>query len=50
MECQIMKGLSLFFVELGYVEDEIFKKRQENDVGIHVLLTLNGVVLNTLIA
>ena len=48
MECQIMKGLSLFFVELGYVEDEIFKKRQENDVSI--LLTLNGVVLNTLIA
>ena len=48
MECQIMKGLSFFFVELGYVEDEIFKKRQENDVSI--LSTLNGVVLNTLIA
>lgn len=45
-----MKGLSFFFVELGYVEDEIFKKRQENDVSIHVLLPLNGVVLNTLIA
>lgn len=48
MECQIMKELSFIFVELGYVEDEIFKKRQENDVSI--LLTLNGVVLNTLIA
>lgn len=23
------------FVELGYVEDEIFKKRQENEVGIY---------------
>lgn len=23
------------FLELGYVEDEIFKKRQENEVGIY---------------
>ena len=45
---RLWKNCLSFFVELGYVEDEIFKKRQENDVSI--LLTLNGVVLNTLIA
>jgi len=48
MEYQIMKTFSFICVELGYVEDEIFKKRQENDVS--TLLTLNAVVLNTLIA
>ena len=42
-----MKKLSFFCVELGYVEDEIFKKRQENDV--RILLTLDGLALNTLI-
>ena len=39
--------MSLFCLELGYVEDEIFKKRQENDV--RILLTLDGLALNTLI-
>jgi len=43
-----MRTFSFICVELGYVEDEIFKKRQENDVSI--LLTLDDVVLNTLIA
>lgn len=42
-----MKGLFFFFVEFGYVEDEIFKKCQENDVSI--FLIFNGVVLNILI-
>lgn len=31
---------SFIFVELGYVEDEIFKKRQENDVSILLTLTV----------
>lgn len=44
-----MKGLFFFFVEFGYVEDEIFKKCQENDVSIYVFLLFNGVVLNILI-
>ena len=32
----IRQGFHFVCLELGYVEDEIFKKRQENDVSIHL--------------
>ena len=32
---KFLSSFLFIFVELGYVEDEIFKKRQENEVGIY---------------